>query len=1220
VTGDVAKGPSLMSGQSNERSQTTVCASRGSRTATAGGTIPLLFACLALAFATAADAQIRPEFLKPARSLVTQNVDRNRTVGTLGALGNGIAQLNDMGEVSPTLAIRHMQMLLRRTVDRQASFDALVEAQHTRGNPSFHHWLTPEQVGSNFGPSASDLAALLSYLRSEGFTVENTGKSGLYVDFSGTAAQVERAFHTSIHNVQMANGEVKYSAVADASVPEALSPLVVGFVSLSNIPSANPNYTKLAAPAIPVSRRPSPITPLDTESSTNYAVGPQDFYTIYNELPLLNAATPINGSGVTIALLEESAINPADVTTFRTNYGVTPAAPVSLVVDTGYGSNTCTAPAMLESTGEEGEAILDIEWTGAVAPGANLLFMQCATQSVLGVFYSAEAVIDNNLADVMSLSYGQFEGYSTTEDTLANDLWEQAASQGQTVVVSAGDTGAAAEDGNDGNKYAKHGITASSFSTTAWNVSAGGTDFQDTYNGAEGSPNGIAAYWNSGNAAGLSSAKSYIPEMTWNDTCASSIYNAYVEGASADPATLCGATSSSNLYLAGGGGAPSKLHTRPSWQTGTVFGLPATSAYPTRLQPDVSLFASNGFWYHDLPSYESDESPATSYAGGTSFVAPQLAGVFALIKQATGERLGQPNYVLYAMAGQEYGTSSFVGGACNGSGASGIGTTTSAPGAGCIFYDVQTGTSSVDCRSGGTNCYTLSGKPYGILSTTTTAESPAFATNAGWDQATGIGSINIANLVTNWQASGELFTPIVAVTSSSSSLTYGATTAITYTANVSGSDSYPTGSVSFSGSAPIGAIGSPDALTGSAACSTGSTCVESAMQSYTPTGTLPPGSYTITATYSSTNENYSSGAMASAGLSIVAQTPGLSVSSVGIPYGNTVVTLSASVAFTGSGAPPSGGLSFQVDDGSSVAATCTGTASPLNCTAAYALTGLASGDHTITAILSADVNYNGVSSTGTLNLYLNASTIAFSVASPQHTFAPTFTVSASSNSSAAFTYSVTSGPATISSSTVTVLGAGTVTLQASQAANSTYSTTTASATFNVLAGSVWLGNNTGSLSVFDLTGSALVSSGLTGGGVGTIASPLGLAFDASGNIWVANGNGLGEFNAQGSPVTSAPFTGGGIANPLAVAIEGSGQVWVANAAGTVSVLSNSGTAVSPSTGYSGPGSTPAGIAIDISGSVWIPSSTANTVTRILGVAAPVVPLAIGAASGPGAKP
>jgi hypothetical protein len=950
----------------------------------------------------------------------------------------------------------------------------------------------------------------------------------------------------------------------------------------------------------------------------DYAVGPQDFYTIYNENPLLTATTPIDGRGVTIALLEQSAITTGDVAFFRGLFGVNPATPLSLVTDTGFGGN-CSAPAKLKANGEEGEAILDIEWAGAVAPGANLLFMQCASNgSTAGIFLSAEAVIDNNLADIMSLSYGDYEGQSSTQETLANNLWEQAASQGQTVVVSSGDTGPATKDGNFGSNVASFGISSNAFSTTAWNVSAGGTDFQDTYNQNQGDAAfGISAFWNSTNTPSLGSAKSYVPEMTWNDTCASSIYNAARKGSSADGATLCGATATASLYLAAGGGGPSKLHARPSWQTGTVYGLPTLAAYPNRLQPDVSLFAANGFWNHDLPSYQSDQATPISYAGGTSFVAPQLAGLFALIQQKTGERLGQPNYVLYSMAGQAFGVGSFTGGACNGSGASGIGTTTSTPASNCIFYDVQTGNISVDCVTGTPNCYTISGGSYGILSTSTTAELAAFPTNQGWDQATGIGSVNITNLVNNWQnaaAGGVLFTPTVSVTATSASYTYGLPSAITYTATVSGTGSYPTGSVTFSGAPTISTIGNAP-LRGSAGCSSGSTCTESATQIFTAAGTLAAGSYTITGAYLSTNENYASG-MGTTALTVTAQTPAVTVTAVSIGVG-VAANLSARIAYAGTGNAPTGGLTFRVDSGVTVTATCSGSSSPLTCTyTGYNTTGLASGSHTITATTIADGNYAVATGTNTLTV-MTLPTIVFSVPN-HHTQDSPFTVTATSNSSGAITYSVVSGPATIAGNTVTLSGlAGTVTLQASQAANGSFPAGTQNTSFLVIAGSVWLGNGTGSLSSFDLAGIAITGAGgYTGGGVGTIASALGLAFDSSGNVWVASSNGVSKFSRQGIAVSSTPFTVGGINKPLAIAIDGAGKVWVANLAGTVSVLSNSGVAVSPATGYSGPGSKPAGIAIDISGSVWIPSSTANTVTRILGVAAPVVPLA----SGTGVKP
>jgi hypothetical protein len=574
------------------------------------------------------------------------------------------------------------------------------------------------------------------------------------------------------------------------------------------------------------------------------------------------------------------------------------------------------------------------------------------------------------------------------------------------------------------------------------------------------------------------------------------------------------------------------------------------------------------------------------------------------------------------MAGQEFGVSSFTGSRCNGSGASGIGTTSSTPGSNCIFYDIQTGNISVDCKSGTLNCYVLPGKTYGISSTSNTVETPAFPTNAGWDMATGIGSINIANLVNNWQnaaGGGVLYTPAITVTATSASYTYGLPSAITYTATVSGPGSFPTGSVNFSGSSPISTLGN-DALAGSTGCTSGATCTESAAQSYTPPGTLAGGSYTITGNYLSTNESYVSGSGTTT-LTVNRQTPAVTVSALSIPFGTATANFSANIAYSGSGVAPSGGLTFKVDSGTAVVATCTGSSSPVTCTySGYNTSALTVGLHTLTATAIADGNYALATGSNTLTV-MPLPTIVFTVPN-HHTQDAAFSVSASSNSSGAFTYSVVSGPATVIGSTVTLTGAaGTVVLQASQAASGSYAAGSQTASFAVIAGSLWLGNGTGSLSTFDLRGTAITgASGYTGAGVGTIASPLGLAFDSSGNIWVASSKGVSELSRQGVAITKTAYTVGGISNPLAVAVDGSGQIWVANSNGTVSVLNNSGAAVSPATGYSGPGSKPAGIAIDISGSVWIPSSTANTVTRILGVAAPVVPLATGTVSGTGAEP
>ena len=156
-------------------------------------------------------------------------------------------------------------------------------------------------------------------------------------------------------------------------------------------------------------------------------------------------------------------------------------------------------------------------------------------------------------------------------------------------------------------------------------------------------------------------------------------------------------------------------------------------------------------------------------------------------------------------------------------------------------------------------------------------------------------------------------------------------------------------------------------------------------------------------------------------------------------------------------------------------------------------------------------------------------TITFTVPN-HHTLDIPFSVSASSNSAGSITYSVVSGPATMVGSTVTLTGvAGTVVLQTSQSASGLYTAGVQNASFPVIAGSVWFGNSTGSLSVFDLTGVALTGTGgFTGGGVGSFAGPLGLAFDSSGKMWVASSSGVSEFTRQGGAVSSTPNTSGGI--------------------------------------------------------------------------------------------
>ncbi len=1161
-----------------------------------------------------AAAAVRPEYRTAARALVTTSIDRTRLVPTAGAVHSATARATDLGRRDAAAPMEHVQFILRRPAERQAAFDSLVDALHRPGDPSYHQWLTPVAVGSEFGPAPEDLAALTAYLQAEGFTVNFTLASGMAIDFTGTVAQVERSFHTEIHNFRTVEGQTRYSAVQQAQLPAALAPLVTGFVSLSNIePHGQLRH------AVP-SALPTP-TPHDTTGTGQYQVGPQDFYTIYNERPLFTQATPINGSGITVALLEQTDINTADVTTFRSKFNITPNAP-TLTVMHGSASVTCSDPGTTE---DEVEAVLDTEWAGATAPAATLLFMSCATKSTAGIFLSAEAVIDNNLASILSLSYGFGEAAGgSSYATFVTNLWEQAAAQGQTVIVSAGDSGSAPSQDQDA-AIASHGTVVNSFSASAYNVSAGGTDFQDNYNSSmNDAAFGASAYWNTTDSTGLLSAKSYLPETTWNGTCASSLLVAQMEGTSAGANALCDDSAKRAHYLApdGGGGGYSLYISRPNWQSGTVYGLPAASGiYNSRLQPDLSLFASNGILGHGVEYYQSDTSTTLQSAGGTSFVAPQLAGIFALISQKTGQRLGQPNYELYALAGNAYGVSSYTPGTtCNGSGATGAGTTSTVPAATCVFYDIETGNNSQACTAGTADCYnTPSDTSYGILSTSITAAQPAFATGQGYDLATGLGSINVTNLVNSW------VNPAVIVANPA------ITIQVLPNPFIYGSDKIPVQVVTSgtnNGFAPTGTIvivysgSSFGPYTLSAANCSGGTCTASYTLALAYSAVPPAGtSAALSTTYTSNSQYYNNGSATGTFL-VTQQTPVVTLSTPSsYSYGTTSITYSAVVAYSKEGgtkvpAAPSGGMQFLIDGAAVTTATCTAGTLQLTCTATYNPSTVSGGTHTLTAQSLSDTNYTVASSAGA-NFTVTPidPTLTFAIPT-HHTQDASFTLTATTNSGGALTYSLISGPATLSGATLTLSGAaGTVVVQVQQAATSNYNAASQTASFAVLAGSVWFGNGNASLAEFDFTGAAISTvSGYAGGGLSPITTPLALAFDSAGSVWAADSAGVNNFSRTGVAVNASPYTGGGISTPTGVALDGASQVWVANSNGTVSALTNSGTAISPAGGYTTAGTGVLnGISVDLSGNVWVTS--ANTLTQFLGAAAPAAPIATAVKNG-----
>ena len=578
------------------------------------------------------------------------------------------------------------------------------------------------------------------------------------VDFSGTAAQVSEAFRTEIHYFNV-NGARHIANMTDPSVPEALSPAVLGVVSLHDF---KPHPL----------RRPRSEYTFKTSGGTYQVVTPGDLAAIYDLNPLFS--TGITGKGQTISAIEDTDLYTAnDWTTFRSTFGLSQYKGGSLATvhpAPATGSNNCKDPGLV--AGDDGEAIIDVEWASAGAPEATILLASCAgTRTTFGGFIALTNQVNSKTPpQIVTISYGQCEAENGTASNAAfSSLYQQAVAEGTSVFVAAGDQGAASCDAGAGG--AAHGIGVSGFASTPYNVSVGGTDFADNYLGINGSS------WSSTNSATFESAIAYIPEMAWNDTCASSLIAAHLGytalyGSSGFCITSTASKDGLLQVLAGSGGpsgcatgSPStsgevggtcKGYAKPSRQT----GVPGVAADSVRDIPDVSLFAATGVWGHYLVDCWSDTrnggsscagAPSTwDGGGGTSYTSPIFAGFQALVNQANGGAQGNPNYVFYKMAVAS-------GLMCNSKGTIA---------ASCIFHNVTLGDNVVPC-AGMVGCYgaTPNSGRHGILglfgfgaqtydgalSTSSTAFVPAYKAGTGWNFATGLGSVDVYRLVTAWK-------------------------------------------------------------------------------------------------------------------------------------------------------------------------------------------------------------------------------------------------------------------------------------------------------------------------------------------------------------------------------------------------------------------------------------------------------------------------------------
>jgi subtilase family serine protease len=720
----------------------------------------------------------------PAR--ITQAIDETQLVRLKGNVHPLARPEFDQGAVPDSTPVARALLLLQRGQEQETALQQLLAEQQVKDSPNFHNWLTPQQFGAQFGPADADIQTVTQWLTGHGFHDVKVGAGRTTIEFSGNIAQVRSAFHTEIHQFNV-NGRMHLANVSDPQIPAALSPVIANVLGLHDFRPRSllhrvQNFNKrIVGKEVTFTCGPTGA------SFPCFGVAPADFAKIYN-VPATVGTNPA-GQGVSIAIVQDSNVNVSDIQQFRTAFGLTGGAFNVILNGPDPGIQDPTT-----ISGDETEADLDVELAGGVAPGATIDLVVSESPFTLGaagIDLSAIYIINSNLAPIMSESFGSCETATNGVEPFYAALWEQAASQGITVVVAAGDAGSDTCGQFTGLDFATTGLSLSGIASTPFNVALGGTDFQ---NGSTPS-----TYWASPGTP-TESAKSYIPESTWNSGCAAG-------ATSSTLSTVCTATIINNntangnlVDILGGGGGQSSVtaNTKPSWQTGI------TPAADTRRDiPDISLYSavnsSNNTFYliceADSGAQTGACDPATANVtliGGTSAAAPAFAGIMAMVVQQQGGepagRQGNANFVLYNLYRKNIGNATTI---CA-SNAANVSAT------GCIFYDVITGNNSVACAGGTPNCSNTNGaaNQYGVLVDPASATTPAFTAVAGYDKATGLGSVNVSNLLKNW-ASGSLASDTTSITSSpSGTIGHGTNASFTVKVTQGSGTTVPTGDVS----------------------------------------------------------------------------------------------------------------------------------------------------------------------------------------------------------------------------------------------------------------------------------------------------------------------------------------------------------------------------------------------------------------------------------------
>ena len=683
----------------------------------------------------------------------------------------------DQGPVDPAMQLGTITLTTVPTAAQQKAITQLLAQQQDRKSPNYHKWLTPEQYADRFGLSQADMRQMAALLKSKGFTMIQQARGRNWISFTGTAAEVQNAFGAEIHHYNV-KGELHYANATAPQIPAALSGVVSGLMGLHDfLPK-------------PMNHRPQP----NYYSSNLQAqfIAPGDIATIYDINALYTAG--FDGTGQKLAVMGRTDIYLADLNEFRSGFGLTTISTTNCTTNSsGVIISPCNDPHFqyvldgtdpgLSVSGDISEADLDLEWSGAVARGAQIIYVN-STDTFTSFLYAISA----NVAPVISLSYGQCEFDDNFLQTTHEPALKQANLQGITFVNSSGDTGAAECDyfaTVTSTNLATQGIAVSYPASSPEVTGVGGTAVQLAYIIPPSS-----TYWGQSNGTNGGTAIKYVPEQAWNDDAE------FFQYCQQNPGTFCStgngqpgwvpitsaATAQQNIGISstGGGASNCSVQTsdfsacvsgfpKPSWQTVTVSGQ------TTRLSPDVSFLATPNFpgyiFCTPMSELSSTGTSASSCAsgievavstnssliGGTSVSAPVFAGIVTILNQYMNAAQGNINPSLYQLAA-------------------------TAPNS---FNDVTVADNKVACQAnspGAPQPSALWCPSTGVL---------GFTAGSGYDLATGLGSMDVNNFALALAAP-----PDFSASSPTTSLTLLAGQSGTATITVTPINNF-TGSVSF---------------------------------------------------------------------------------------------------------------------------------------------------------------------------------------------------------------------------------------------------------------------------------------------------------------------------------------------------------------------------------------------------------------------------------------